>query len=62
MSLTARMIDLADKLSESLKDSEKFENGNDAAGKRVRKVCAEVANECKELRAEIQQIRNHRKS
>ena len=62
MSLAIRVSDLIDKLSKSLSDLEKFESGNDAAGKRARKVCADVAKECKELRADIQQIRNHRKS
>lgn len=61
MSTTHRIDGLISKLSESLKDSDKFDSGNDAAGRRLRKVCAEVGKTCKELRVDIQQIRNTRK-
>ena len=42
-------------------DMARFEGGNDAAGRRVRKVCAEVGKACKGIRADVQSIRNDRK-
>jgi len=39
-------------------ESEKFENGNKAAGTRARKALAEIAKLCKERRAEIQSVKN----
>jgi len=39
-------------------ESEKFEQGNKAAGTRARKALAEITKLCKERRAEIQNIKN----
>lgn len=39
-------------------ESEKFEQGNKAAGTRARKALAEIAKMCKERRAEIQTSKN----
>lgn len=39
-------------------ESEKFEQGNKAAGTRARKALAEIAKMCKERRAEIQASKN----
>lgn len=54
-----------DALSESFEcckvDAEKFSNGNDAAGKRVRACLMDISKACKELRAAIQEERNARK-
>ncbi len=41
-------------------DSAKFDKGNDAAGRRVRKACMEATRACKAIRAEVQEIRNSR--
>jgi hypothetical protein len=39
-------------------ESDKFQQGNKAAGTRARKALAEIAKLCKERRAEIQNIKN----
>ena len=42
-------------------DAAKFDSGNDAAGKRLRKACMEVVRACKSIRADVQEVRNNRK-
>jgi hypothetical protein len=39
-------------------ESDKFEQGNKAAGTRARKALAEISKLCKERRAEIQNAKN----
>jgi len=53
-----RMIEA---LQSAAADMARFEGGNDAAGRRVRKVCAEVGKACKSVRASVQEVRNSRK-
>ena len=42
-------------------DAAKFDSGNDAAGKRLRKACIEVGRTGKSIRAGVQEVRNNRK-
>lgn len=49
-------------LSASLDDAEKFERGQDAAGRRIRSTLSQIAASCKTLRTDIQTTRNQRKT
>ena len=49
-------------LSESDKDTQKFDRGNATAGTRVRKQAMEAIKLLKDMRAEIIEVRNARKS
>lgn len=49
-------------LTESLADAEKFDSGNDAAGRRIRAVAQTAKTGLQNLRKEIQEERNSRKS
>ena len=49
-------------LKSSLEDASKFDAGNDAAGRRVRKDCQSAKTELQKLRLEIQEERNTRKA
>ena len=49
-------------LNSSLDDAIKFDAGNDAAGRRIRKDCQHAKAELQKLRLEIQEERNNRKS
>lgn len=44
-----------------LKENEKFEKGNSAAGTRARKALGEIAKLCKQRRSEITDEKNARK-
>lgn len=48
-------------LTSSLDDASKFDAGNDAAGRRIRKDCQDAKAELQKLRLEVQQERNTRK-
>lgn len=54
--------DIIAKLTEALVDAEKFEAGNDAAGRRTRAAAQLARNELQELRKQIQEQRNSRKA
>jgi len=49
-------------LTASLEDADKFDRGQDAAGRRIRSTLSEVAASCKILRSDIQATRNQRKA
>lgn len=57
-----KIQELIDQLTASLVDADKFEAGNDAAGKRIRAVAQSVKNDLQALRLEIQAERNSRKA
>lgn len=57
-----KLQELIDQLTASLPDAEKFEAGNDAAGKRVRAIAQSVKNDLQTLRLDIQAERNSRKA
>ena len=49
-------------LTESLQDAEKFDSGNDAAGRRLRAACQETKTRLQQLRLDVQAERNSRKA
>ena len=53
------MIEL---LNSVLEDADKFERGQDAAGRRIRVALSKTAASCKTLRSDIQAVRNQRKT
>ncbi len=59
--IEAQVSELLSVLSNAVADAAKFDRGNDAAGRRLRKACMEVARACKSMRADIQEVRNNRK-
>ena len=60
--MKADLLEMIEGLQRAVEDMDRFEKGNDAAGRRVRKVCSEVAKSCKGIRVSVQEIRNNRKS
>ena len=54
-------MELIDHLSGSLTDSGKHGRGNYAAGTRLRKALQEAINECRDIRAQVQEERKERK-
>ena len=61
MAIKEAISALAEKLECCKLDAEKFERGNDSAGKRIRACLMELSKASKELRAAIQEERNSRK-
>ena len=61
MSIESGLDSLVEQLRHASVDGKKFDSGNDAAGRRVRKACMEVSRACKDIRAQVQEIRNLRK-
>ncbi len=59
--IEAQVSELLSVLNNAVADAAKFDRGNDAAGRRLRKACMEVARACKSMRADIQEVRNNRK-
>ena len=57
-----KLQQLVDTLTEALSDAEKFDSGNDAAGRRVRAAAQEVKTELQALRQQVQAERNSRKN
>ena len=57
-----RMEEIIDLLTSSDKDTQKFDRGNATAGTRVRKQAMEAIKLLKDMRAEIIEVRNQRKS
>jgi hypothetical protein len=54
-------INIRDRFEDYLKENEKFEKGNSAAGTRARKALAEMSKEIKARRNEITEEKNSRK-
>ena len=57
-----KLQEIIELLSESDKDTQKFDRGNATAGTRVRKQAMEAIKLLKDMRAEIIEVRNARKS
>lgn len=57
-----KLEEIIELLSESDKDTQKFDRGNATAGTRVRKQAMEAIKLLKDMRAEIIDVRNSRKS
>lgn len=53
---------MIDSLTAALDDADKFDAGNDSAGKRLRSIAQEVKTKCQALRQDIQTERNNRKA
>ena len=61
MSCEVQIDNLLSILADAKTDAAKFDLGNDAAGRRVRKACMEVSRTCKDVRVSVQETRNSRK-
>ena len=57
-----KLQEIIELLSESDRDTQKFDRGNATAGTRVRKQAMEAIKLLKDMRAEIIEFRNARKS
>jgi molybdenum-dependent DNA-binding transcriptional regulator ModE len=60
MSVATSVNDMIENLNDVLTDAQKHENGNNAAGTRLRKSLQEVVNTCKALRKQVQEERGDR--
>ena len=60
MSVATSVNDMIENLNDVLTDAQKHENGNNAAGTRLRKSLQEVVNTCKALRKQVQEERSTR--
>ena len=57
-----RLQEIIDSLTASLEDAKKFDQNNDAAGRRIRGAAQQAKNDLHQLRLDIQTERNSRKS
>lgn len=57
----AQLNQIINSLNEALVEAEKFDAGNDAAGRRLRAACQEAKTNLQTLRVEVQNERNARK-
>lgn len=57
-----RLQQIIDSLTSSLEDAKKFDQNNDAAGRRIRSVAQQAKNDLQQLRLDIQAERNSRKA
>lgn len=62
MTYTQKLQDIINLLTQTLADAQKFDNGVDAAGKRVRQASQEAKNKLQDYRQSIQTERNSRKT
>ena len=60
--INEKLEEIIELLAEADKDTQKFDRGNSTAGTRVRKTAMEAIKLLKEMRAEIIEVRNDRKS
>lgn len=58
--ILSRIGDIKAELEYTMRDADKFDDGNAAAAARVRKVLKKVMDDCKDVRKEIQTIKNKR--
>jgi hypothetical protein len=61
MSIAANLQGIRDTLDAVQEDAEKFDNGNNAAGTRVRKAAMEAKKGLETLRKEVTNVKNARK-
>ena len=59
-SIRDAIVELEEMLNEMNDDAAKFDRGNKTAGVRVRKGLSDVAKSCKEIRNNIQEIKESR--
>lgn len=60
--INEKLEEIIELLTEADKDTKKFDSGNATAGTRVRKTAMEAIKLLKEMRAEVIEARNERKS
>jgi hypothetical protein len=58
----SKLNEIIESLTAARDDAQKFDNGNDAAGKRLRGVAQTAKASLQELRVEVQSERNARKA
>ena len=58
----AQLQQIIDNLNAAIEDAEKFDSGNDSAGRRVRAASQEAKSNLQQLRLDIQAERNNRKA
>ena len=58
----SQLQEILNTLNSAIEDAEKFDSGNDAAGKRVRMACQRAKTSLQTIRNEIQAERNSRKA
>lgn len=56
-----RLQQIIDSLTSSLEDAKKFDQNNDAAGRRIRAAAQQAKNDLQQLRLDVQAERNSRK-
>ena len=56
--LTNLLINMAEQFREAYQDAEKFTNGNNSAGTRVRKAMQNIKNLAQQVRVEVQEQKN----
>ena len=57
-----RLQEIINTLTSSLEDAKKFDQNNDAAGRRIRAAAQQAKNDLQQLRLDVQSERNSRKS
>lgn len=57
-----QLQEILNNLNSAIEDAEKFDSGNDSAGRRVRMACQNAKNSLQQLRIDIQAERNNRKA
>jgi hypothetical protein len=62
MSSLEALTKIHESLTEALKDADKFDKGNDTAGRRLRKTALEASKALGQLRKDVQETRNERKT
>jgi|TARA_Y100000034_G_C6731091_1_gene323872 hypothetical protein len=62
MTVKTQLQEILSLITEAVQDAEKFDNGNDTAGKRVRIAAQEAKKKLQQLRTDIQTVRNVRKN
>ena len=58
----AKLNEILNSLNDALTEAEKFDGGNDAAGRRLRAACQEAKANLQTLRVEVQTERTNRKA
>ena len=58
----AQLNQIINSLNEALAEAEKFDGGNDSAGRRLRAACQEAKTNLQTLRVEVQTERTNRKA
>ncbi len=60
--VATELQEIAEALGVAVKDAEKFDNGNDTAGTRVRKACQEAKQRLMGVRHSVTEVRTERKA